>query len=130
MKRIMMLMTAALVMAAMMVASAMPAFAAVKTTLTGDDPRTCFTELQSEGCSGTFTAVGGSKDSQFNGKRTADFTFDVGTGEDRGDFSISENSQGGGKDTGGGNCTLTESGNLGDSESVVTTSEGNGSRCQ
>jgi hypothetical protein len=115
MKRMISVLAVMALMAAVLAASAMPAFAAVKRT--GD------VECDGDRCSGTLTDVGGSKNSEFHGKRAYDSTVDFGTGE----YSISESTQGGGKGTGGGNCTETETGNI--FGSVDFSREGNGSRC-
>src|SRR3954453_16030977 len=108
MRRIVLLLSVAALMAAMLVASAMPAFAAVKTKATG------FNCDQNSGCtSGTITKVGGSgsKGGGSGGKSTTDVMMD-GSG--------SGSSQGGGKGTGGGNCRFTTTSDL----ETITSKEG------
>ena len=125
MKRIISVLAAMGLMAAMLAASAMPAFAAVKVTQTGNLPD-CFT-FNGAVCSGTITTVGGSgeKGGGSGGKSTVDITQNKAVDPAERSSSLSGSSQGGGKDTGGGNCTKTF-----DSETDPAFSTGgNGSRC-
>jgi hypothetical protein len=96
MKRVVSVLAAMAIMAAMLVAMAMPAFAKVKTM--GNIIENCDV-VETLTCSGTVTQVGGSKDSTFHGKSTADATIDIGPDENFGDVSLSGNNQGGGKGT-------------------------------
>ncbi len=115
MKRIITVLAVMGLMAAMMAASAMPAFAAVKETET--------TECEFLTCSQTGTKVGGSgeKGGGSGGKSTYDRTIDWNRPASD---SFSESSQGGGKGTGGGNCTATQ-----DNITGKTTYDGHGIRC-
>ncbi len=125
MKRIISVLAVMGLMAAMMVAMAMPAFAAVKVTQTGN-LNECFT-LNGAVCSGTITTVGGSgsKGGGSGGKSTVDITQNNAVDPAERTFSASGSSQGGGKGTGGGNCSFTF-----DSQNDPAFSpSGNGSRC-
>jgi hypothetical protein len=124
MRRILLVLSVAALMAAMLAASAMPAFAAVKIK---DSTSTCFVDTRT--CTETSTRVGGSKDSTFNGRSTGSYTTDFGD-ENFGGFSVSGNNQGGGKGTGGGNCTFTQTGNLLEGRLDDPVIDGNGSRCR
>jgi len=126
MKRIITVLAVMGLMAAMVAASAMPAFAAVKGTYVDggcDGPKTgvyCSTE----------TSVGGSgeKGGGSGGKSTLDRSTDF--NPPASDF-YDGSSQGGGKGTGGGNCTYIGTYTYDEEGNFVSKPllEGNGSRC-
>ena len=117
MRRMISVLAVMAIMAALVAASAMPAFAKVKGTSYGD--------CENGTCSNGDTSVGGSKYSEFHGKRTSDSTYNQITG----DFFVSGNDQGGGKGIGGGNCTFTQDGNFVNEVINDPVIGGNGSRC-
>ena len=85
MKRIISVLAVMGLMAALLAASAMPAFAKVNIK---EDTFEC--DRNTGQCSGGFTTVGGSKDSEFNGKRTTDGTINLNPRDENfGDISLS-----------------------------------------
>ena len=126
MKRIITVLAVMGLMAAMVAASAMPAFAAVKETFDGG----C--DFESGICSTTETKVGGSgeKGGGSGGKSTFDRTLDWNRPASD---SFSTSIQGGGKGTGGGNCTYSQTYTFDEETGHPIAGEplreGNGSRC-
>ena len=125
MKRIITVLAAMALMAAMLVAMAMPAFADkggghyTKTPTNDGDCRT------SE-CQFSYTNAEGSSQPGVNGRQSGD-----GATLSNGDtyyYSAEGTQTGGGKGIGGGNCTFTY--DLQSGEETTETTGGNGSRCR
>ena len=128
-KRFIMVLAAMGLMVAMLVALAMPALAD-KGGSRGHETSSggCVNGEFERSCDFSRTQAGGSKDSEFHGRKSVDesFTDDY---ENLSEYDQEARTTGGGKDTGGGNCTSTTTLDPETGQLVSSEPEGHGSRC-